>query len=234
MMTNIKANTKITLVVALASLVLSGFVASTAQASATWTVTTTTGDGSPLTGVTPGTTLTFDVTLTMSAAGEMLGISGSVSDWDGSLAVANAGASTVPSEVLFAGPCVPTFGCFNGVTNLESGLRVEDGVEGPGLEATFLSILSVTGTGGTGALDNDGAPGPQFQIVMDIPMGVSGSTSFFIGTNTAYADAFTGVSDSIVNNVTVPITVPEPGSVAASLAGLASVAGVIAVRRRQD
>ena len=192
---------------------------SAALASATWTVTATTGDGSPLHAVTPGTTLILDIKLETSAPGEMIAIAGSVNNYDTSVVSLVAGQS-VPSNLLFA-DIVPSIG---GITNLESTV-VDTSEQGPGQEDTFLSALSTSGSGGDGTAED-----PQFTIVYNV-IG-NGTTTLRVGTFTDYADAYSGASDNIVNNTSVTITVPEPTSVAASLAGLASVFGVVAVRRR--
>jgi len=201
---------------------LSLLAASTSFASATWTVTAT-ASGGDLNAMTIGDTLTLDVKLETSAAGEMIAIAGSVNDYDTGVVSVDAGASTVAAELLF-GVIIPGTGSFNGVTNLESGVT-DTSVQGPGQEDTFLSILGTAGAGGDGT-----AEAAQFQIVYDV-IG-DGTTTLRVGTFANYADAFSGASDSIVNNTEVTITVPEPTSVAASLAGLASVFGVVAVRRR--
>ncbi len=210
------------LMVTLASL----FAASTSFASATWDVAATAS----------GNTLTLDIKLETSAALELIAIAGSVNDYDTSVVSVNAGASTVASTLLYE-IVIPTVGSFNGITNLESGVA-DTSIQGPGPEDTFLSVLGTAGAGGDGT-----AEAAQFQIVYDI-IG-NGTTTLQVGTFADYADAFSGASDNNVNNkfVTitvsgtpenreVTITVPEPTSVAASLAGLASVFGVVAVRRR--
>ena len=75
---------------------------SAALASATWTVTATTGDGSPLNAVTLGTTLILDIKLETSAAGEMVATAGSVNNYDTAVVSVDAGASTVAADLLFA------------------------------------------------------------------------------------------------------------------------------------
>ena len=202
--------------------ILSLLAASTSFASATWTVTAT-ASGGDLNAMSIGDTLTLDVKLEMSAAGEMIAIAGSVNNYDTGVASVNAGASTVASQLLF-GTIIPSVGSFNGISNLESGVS-DTSVQGPGQEDTFLSVLGTSGAGGDGTAES-----AQFQIVYDVIS--DGTTTLRIGTFADYADAFAGASDNVVNNTEVTITVPEPTSVAASLAGLASVFGVVAVRRR--
>ena len=198
------------------------FSASTAFASATWTVSAT-ASGGDLNAMASGDTLTLDIKLETSAAAEMIAIAGSVNNYDTSVVSVDAVASTVAANLLFA-VIFPGVGSFNGVANLESGVA-NTSIQGPGQEDTFLSILGTAGTGGDGTAES-----AQFQIVYNV-IG-AGTTTLRIGTFADYADAYSGASDNIVNNTEVTITVPEPTSVAASLAGLASVFGVVAVRRR--
>ena len=197
------------------------FSASTAFASATWTVSAT-ASGGDLNAMASGDTLTLDIKLETSAPAEMIAIAGSVNNYDTSVVSLNAG-QTVPNQLLFE-IIIPAVGSFNGITNLESGVR-DTSNEGPGQEDTFLSALSTSGSGGDGT-----AEAAQFTIVYNV-IG-NGTTTLRVGTFADYADAYSGASDNIVNNTEVTITVPEPTSVAASLAGLASVFGVVAVRRR--
>ncbi len=199
------------------------FSAGSAFAAATWQATATTGDGSPLSAITQGTTITLSIGLTTTGP-ELLGISGSVNDYDSAVA-APAATGHVIAATLLNQVCFPSAGCFNGVSNLESGLRVQSGVEGPGNEATFVSVLSVTPALGNGSIDD---PFPQFSVVFDAVGG--GSTVLRIGTYGDYADAYAG-GDNVVNNVEIPITVvPEPGT--ALLMGL-GLAGLAAAGRRE-
>ena len=205
------------LIVTLASL----FAASTAFASSTWTVTAT-ASGGDINAMAIGDTLTLAVKLETSAPLEMIATAGSVNNYDTAIVSLVAG-QTVPLNLLY-GVIIPGAGSFNGITNLESGVR-DTSNEGPGQEDTFLSALSTSGSGGDGTAED-----PQFTIVYNV-IG-TGTTTLRVGTFADYADAYSGASDNIVNNTEVTITVPEPTSVAASLAGLASVFGVVAVRRR--
>ena len=198
------------------------FSASTAFASATWSVSAT-ASGGDLNAMAVGDTLTLDIKLETSAALELIAIAGSVNNYDASVVSVSSGASTVASQLLFE-IIIPTVGSFNGITNLESGVS-DTSVQGPGQEDTFLSVLGTAGAGGDGT-----AEAAQFPIVYNV-IG-AGTTTLRVGTFTDYADAYSGASDNVVNNTEVTITVPEPTSVAASLAGLASVFGVVAVRRR--
>ena len=197
------------------------FSASTAFASATWSVSAT-ASGGDLNAMVVGDTLTLDIKLETSAAAEMIAIAGSVNDYDTAVVSVNSGASTVASQLLFE-IIIPTVGSFNGISNLESGVS-DTSVQGPGQEDTFLSVLGTSGAGGDGT-----AEAAQFQIVYNV-IG-AGSTNLFIGTFSAYADAYSGASDNVVNNTSVAITVvPEPGT--ALLMGL-GLAGLAAAGRRE-
>ena len=200
---------------------LSLLAASTAFASATWTVTAT-ASGGDINAMAVGDTLTLDIKLEMSGAAEMIAIAGSVNNYDTGVVSVDAGASTVAADLLFA-VIVPGVGSFNGVSNLESGVS-DTSNQGPGQEDTFLSVLGTAGAGGDGT-----AEAAQFQIVYNAV--ADGTTTLRIGTFSDYADAFSGASDNIVNNTGVTITVvPEPGT--ALLMGL-GLAGLAAAGRRQ-
>ena len=201
---------------------LSLLAASTSFASSTWTVVAT-ASGGDLNAMAIGDTITLEVKLETSAPGEMIATAGSVNNYDTAVVSVDAGVSTVAADLLFE-TIIPSVGSFNGISNLESGVA-DTSVQGPGQEDTFLSVLGTAGAGGDGT-----AEAAQFTIVYNV-IG-DGTTTLRIGTFADYADAFSGASDNNVNNTEVTITVPEPTSVAASLAGLASVFGVVAVRRR--
>ena len=197
------------------------FSASTAFASATWSVSAT-ASGGDLNAMVVGDTLTLDIKLETSAAAEMIAIAGSVNNYDTGVVSVNAGASTVAADLLFE-TILPSIGSFNGISNLESGVS-DTSVQGPGQEDTFLSVLGTSGAGGDGTAES-----AQFQIVYDV-IG-DGTTTLRIGTFADYADAFAGASDNVVNNTSVAITVvPEPGT--ALLMGL-GLAGLAAAGRRE-
>ena len=201
--------------IATAALLLS---AGSTFAAATWTATATTSSGNPLSAVAPGDQITLSIGLTTTSP-DLLGISGSINNYDPSVVAPAATGHVIPTSAL-SQICIATLGCLGGVANLESGLRVESGVEGAGEEATFFSALSVTPAGGTGATDD---PFPQFQIVFDV-VGL-GSTVLRIGTYADYADAYTSLSgDNAVYNVEIPVNVPEPGTTLLMALGLAGLA----------
>ena len=215
---------------------LSPLFAGSALAALTYDViSATTSDGSPLTAVTPGATITIDILMTTSDFA--LGLAGSVNDYDGTVVALNTGASFI-ADRLFVNVCYtpdPT-SCFGGLTNgITTFSETFNSVAG-GLEAEFFSVVGLTAALGQGDLDpgvsglQDG--GPQMQIVFDVIGAAGSSTTIDIGTFGLYQDAYNGTVDSISNNTSVTVTVPEPAAIATSLAAFTSVFGVIAIRRR--
>ena len=76
-----------------------------------------------------------------------------------------------------------------------------------------------------------GAGPESFQV--EFVAGEEGTTTLDVGVFADYSDAYLG-GDNAVTNDSVDVTVvPEPGAVAASLAAMGSVLGVVAVRRRR-
>jgi len=197
-----------------------------ALASATWNVSASTSDGSPLDAIPLGARVILDISLTTSAP-EALGISGSVNDYDGSMVRTNIAASSAASSVLNS-LCIPGSGvCLGGLVNSANPIREEFGGEGPGWKTTFLESLSTTPATGTGTGTAD-LVFPQFQIVMDT-VGL-GSTRLRIGTYEDYSDYYyaneSGGYGEVFNaevDITV-VLVPEPSAVLMVGIGLAGLA----------
>ena len=76
------------------------FSASTAFASATWSVSAT-ASGGDLNAMAVGDTLTLDIKLETSAPLELIAIAGSVNDYDTAVVSISAGANTVASTLLY-------------------------------------------------------------------------------------------------------------------------------------
>lgn len=201
------------------------FFGSSAAAELHYDVTASVASGHPLDALVVGDEIALDIGMYTTPDDRVYFVSGSVNDYDESVVAANAAASVIASE-LFYTICLPApTGCSFGQTNLETGLRIESGVEGPGAEATFVSILAGAGVATDGTTD---VPFPQFRVVMDV-VGL-GATVLRVGTYADYADAYTGSVSTVVRNVEIPITVvPSPS--AALLLGL-GLAGLGATRAR--
>ena len=126
--------------------------ASAASAALYYEVTTTVPSGNPLNALEVGDKLILDIGVYTDPGDLASGLSGSVNNYDESIVSANAAESTLATS-FFDSVCIPTAGCFGGIANLESGLRIESGIEGPGAEATFVSGLTIAAAQGDGFSD---------------------------------------------------------------------------------
>lgn len=215
----------------LASVVL--LAASAAQAGVTWSVTASTSDGSPLNNVTVGAQIILDISV-MTSAAEAFALAGSVNNYDNTVVGLDAVASSLSNAILVGFATGPGEG-FGGLDNQVGNAITfqETTVSGAGVESEFFAGLALSPASGTGALDQGiitGVAGdPQFQVIFDAL--AEGTTTLQIGTYAEYQDGYTG-GDNQITNTTVMITVPEPATIASSLAALGTVLGVVAVRRR--
>ena len=210
-------------------------MAPAAFAGVIYTASATTSDGSPLTAVTQNAQIIIDITVRTDD--NAFSVAGSVNNYDNTIVGLNAGTSTIAASV-FNQFCFPASGCFNGLANqVGDTITFQENAVGPGVEAEFLAALGLSAAGGNGSIDEGlgGVGGaPQFQIVYDVNENATEgqSTTFNIGTFSEYLDGYTGTVDQVANNTSLTITVPEPAAIQGSLAALASVFGVVAVRRR--
>lgn len=114
----------------------------------------------------------------------------------------------------------------------------------PGFPLVYQNFIGNVLTGpvdnGTNVLLFDGVTtspttgtGPEvFTVTFDAI--ASGVVDLDIGAINAFGDAYVSTSGTTTPFTTVTVTVPEPGAMAASVAALGSVLGVVATRRRQD
>jgi hypothetical protein len=200
-------------------------MAPAAFAAVSYSVNASTSDASPLSNVTIGAQIILDIQV--STDDFALAVAGSVNNYDNSVVGLNTGASIISSTV-FNQVCIPSAGCFNGLTNQVGGaIAFAENAVGPGVEAEFLAALGLAAAGGNGALDPAvGAGVGQFQIVFDAIGAPGASTTLNIGTFAEYLDGYTGTVDSLANNTSVTVTiVPEPGTALLMGLGLAGLAG---------
>ena len=115
---------------------------STASAGVIFTADATTSDGAPLLAVTPGSQVIIDITVRKTDPAYAL--SASANNYDNTVLSFNA-ASSVISESLFNQVCLPTLGCFGGLTNL---VGINDPLEevpaGPGVEVEFFAGVTIS------------------------------------------------------------------------------------------
>jgi hypothetical protein len=212
----------------LASLIL--FTAQSALADGTFTASAT-SDGGPLTALEIGDVVTIDVTIRSDGA-EVFGLGVSAVGYDP--AVVSFTSGTIPANVLNA--ICSGGSCFGGLANATT-TAAESSVNVPGLpEVQLFNSVAVVGVAQTGDADEGVITGvagdPQFQIVFTAAG--DGTTTITIGGNEAYGDGIVGAGGAALGsaNAEVVLTVPEPATMASSLAALGSVLGVVAIRRR--
>lgn len=220
-----------------AALIASLVFLSTSVASAvvTYTATATVTSGNPLNALVIGDVVTVDVTIRSDGEGT-LGIGGAATGHDNTILTFNSG---VANEELFFENCIPTYGCFNGQTNLAAGTGtgvLQENTNNPlGPEVQFVTIASLSAFVETGAQDPGVADGTlgaaQVQLVFEAT--APGSVQLTLGALADFGDGVIlpggGVGVSI--NDTLDITVvPEPGT--ALLMGL-GLAGLAAAGRRE-
>jgi len=208
---------------ALLALVLVVMSAFAASAEITWTVDAT-ASGGDINNMTPGDTVTIDVTLRSDGV-TIFGVGGAAYGYDlGAIAIAPGGltSSSALNQV-----CVPSAGCFGG---LESSQEIAQ--DGP-TEIQFFNAVSTTGSTFTGEIDEGVVTGvsgdPQFHLVFT----VNETTSINIGDGGEGDGALgTGGLPLMSNNAVVNVTIPEPGAVVSSLAALGTAFAVVGFRRR--
>jgi hypothetical protein len=218
----------------LASLIL--FTAQAALADATFTASAT-SNGGPLTALSVGDVVTIDVTIRsdgIAPAGDVFGLGVSAVGYD--TAVATFTSGSLPTNVLNQ-ICVAPGSCFAGLANT-TGSAFETTANSPGLPEVqlFNGVSTVAVSGTTGEVDQGVITGvagdAQFQVVFTAAG--DGTTTITLGANTEYGDDVVGTGGVVLGttNVDVVLTVPEPATMASSLAALGSVLGVVAIRRR--
>jgi hypothetical protein len=215
----------------LASLIL--FSAQAAVAAVTFTASASSGSGNALSALVVGDVVTIDITV-RSDGEAVFGLGGSAVGYDSTVAEFTSGTAVA---LVFATTCLPApTGCLAGLSNTTSTPLSESSLNAPGLpEVQFFNGIDVAGVTNTGDIDEgvSGVAGdPQFQLVFTATG--DGSTTLDLGANTSYGDNVIGASGAELarTNAAITLTVPEPATMASSLAALGSVLGVVAIRRR--
>lgn len=192
-------------------------------------LTIATSSTSDLNAIGIGETFTIEISLTVpspEAQGLTLrvdGINTSVLAFD-SATLANVGVPgvTAPGGSIF-GDLVELIPGFPPIYS--SG--IDSILSGPVDNGTNVVLFDGVSTGATIGT------GPEvFTITFDAL--ATGTVDLDIGAIQSFGDAYVSTSGTTFPFETVSVTVPEPGAVAASLAALGSVMGVVTVRRRRD
>ena len=198
-----------TSIIALATFMVAG------AASAALTVSSTESGG--LT-VNPGATVTINISISTTAP-EATALGLRAANYDPSILVFDS--YSAPASIFNFAPSVP----FGGIANTPALL----GEQGPlaGVRAgTSVNLFQGV------SLSPAASAGPEsFQV--EFVAGEEGTTTLDVGVFADYSDAYLGGDNGVTNDSVEVTVVPEPGAVAASLAAMGSVFGVVAVRRRR-
>ena len=171
-----------------------------------------------------GETFTLDIDLTTDTAGEARGLTLRVADIDDT--VLGFDSATIPN---FGGAATPTGAVFG--LDLGGGIVINaltNALAGPVDNGTDVVLFNGVTTGATTSA------GPE-TFTLTLEALAAGTVTLEIGAISSFGDAYvSSVDGTSAPTTTTTVTVPEPGSVAASLAALGSVFGVVTIRRRQD
>ena len=200
-------------------------IATIALATPAWAaLTVNVSSQNDLAALTAGDQFTLDIELTTTTAGEARGLTLRAAGWNaGDLSFVSA---TVPN---FGGPATPTgavFGLDLGGGIIINALTSTLATEGQDNGTDVLLFNGVT----TGATTS---AGPETFTATFTALS-EGTVGLNIGAIASFGDAYVATSGTTAPFTPVTVTVPEPGAVAASLAALGSVFGVVTIRRRQD
>ena len=217
----------------IAAAAVAAFSAGTASADVTWTVdASSTGD---LNAAQAGDVITIDITLRSDGI-SVFGVGGSIYGADiGAGAVTLSGGTTSSAALVqFAqGPGT-------GFRGLDSTQLVALDPAGGSAGIQFFNGVSISGTPATGAADISpltSAPGgPQFQVVVEVASGLAeGEYTLNVGAGHP-TDGAVGNGGAALGTTegSVVFTVPEPGTIASSLAAMGTVLGVVGLRRRKS
>jgi hypothetical protein len=191
-----------------------------------------------------GETITIGVRVDNPSALEIAAVKASVTGYDPTIAAFNSGQAV---GSVFNELCIPTVGCFGGISNTAPPLSQSTNVTSGQLEIPFLQGVTLTPTSGDGSFDPgldaadpgipDASPHFRFSFVISSP----GETTLQIGFDAAYGNslfASGGIDISppdanalvFLSSEQSPYVVPEPGT--ALLIGL-GLAVLSATRRPQ-
>ncbi len=178
-------------------------------ASAALTVTVDSTVPADLSALSIGDTVTINFSVATTAPeAQALGLRA-----DGGAGLTATGTFNAPASIFNFSPSVP----FGGLSNTPALL----GVSADGTVNLFQGV-SLSAAAGAGP--------DSFSV--EFTASADGAGTITIGQVAGHPEDIYNGGDNVYNSATVSYTVPEPSAVAASLCGLASVMGVVAVRRR--
>ncbi len=216
-----------------AAAAIAAFSAGTASSAITWTVVaSSTGD---LNAAQVGDQITIDVTL-RSDTTLTFGVGGSIYGADIGNGVVTLVSGTTSSAALVAFATGPGTG-FGGLDSTQA-VALDPAGGDAGIQ--FFNGVSITGT----ALDGTGDISPvtmnagdqQFQVIVEVASGVAdGTYTLNVGANHP-TDGAIGNGGAPLGSTdgSVVFTVPEPTTIASSLAAMGAVLGVVGLRRRKS
>ena len=217
----------------IAAAAVAAFSAGTASADVTWTVdASSTGD---LNAAQAGDVITIDITLRSDGI-SVFGVGGSIYGADiGAGAVTLSGGTTSSAALVqFA------TGPGTGFGGLDSTQAVALDPAGGDAGIQFFNGVSISGTGADGSGDlspiTSAAGDPQFQVVVEVAAGLAdGEYTLNVGAGHP-TDGAVGNGGAALGTTegSVVFTVPEPGTIASSLAAMGTVLGVVGLRRRKS
>ena len=184
--------------------------ASSVAADVTWTANAITGDGSPITAVTPGTTVTIEVTMRSTGSPALLGAGGAVFGYDSSVLSFQSAATSSNFLVTSASGPGTGIGGFTNLSNPVAEMSMGSGPFARVLSGLALPPLQVANTGA-----NDWSPvtgvvgGPQASVTFLVVGTIGSSTIIEIGTDAgATGDANTGLGGPVATtNDSLTVTI---------------------------
>jgi hypothetical protein len=219
----------------IAAAAVAAFSAGTASADVTWTVAaSSTGD---LNAAQAGDVITIDITLSNDGTA-VFGLGGSIygADIGAGAVTISGGGGTTSSAALVQFATGPGAG-FGG---LDSAQAIELDAAGGDAGIQFFNGVSISGTGATGAGDisplTSATGGPQFQVIVEVASGLAdGTYTLDVGAGHP-TDGVIGNGGTALGSTegSVVFTVPEPTTIASSLAAMGTVLGVVGLRRRKS
>jgi hypothetical protein len=178
----------------------------------------------------PGDTVTLSIRLTNGVG--VFGLGASAYGYNEQVIDFTTGSTVASINHAVA---IPAVGAFSGLTNTLTNPLSETSIGASGNRVLIFNGVGLTATNTNASdpgLDNV-VGGGDAQVSLVFAAIANGTTQIRIGTGyNGDGEVLAGGVTTQDDNTTINITVPEPASLAAGMMAMASVAGVIALRRR--